>query len=180
MRLSPIRVSGSIAILALVAACGDDAPGGTGGGGGDDPGGGGAPAAEGGGGAAAEGGGGSAASGGALCPDGLSDTGATDPVVVECPAESAAGEACCSSDELYCLSLRLPDEGGNLYTKVLFTCEGDAYGAGETLPGCEAASLDELEALDGTACTDEPPCDITTGDADPRIAICSGGTWHVF
>ena len=126
----------------------------------------------------------SVADDGPICPDGIDDSQAS-PTLLTCDSGQAEATACCASTELYCVNLGCPagasgSTGCNTYAKTLFTCGGERYGAGTLLDDCNAATFDELNMLDGTPCTNEPPCDITTGDLDRRVAICSGGTWHVF
>lgn len=172
--IARVRASSLLLFLGLaLVACGDDTTAGTGGGGG-------------------AGGSGSTSTdsttsttdattstGGEVCPGGLQDTGATEPTLAECSTDDPSGTACCSLDETYCVVLGCDPQGCNVFEKVLHTCEGELWGDGASLPGC-GVDFDEADALDGTPCTDEPPCDITTGDGDERVAICSGGTWYVF
>lgn len=157
----------TLALSAASAACGDDS---TGSGGGDST-------------SSSSTGdnvGGNAGTGGSACPGGVTDTGAEEPTAEACPNEDPTGETCCTLDETYCIVYDCPPEGGNNCEKVLHTCGGELWGPGSTLSACLAASPEELEALAGTTCAGDPPCDITTGDGDGRFAICSGGIWYVF
>jgi hypothetical protein len=109
----------------------------------------------------------------------VSDTGATSPKVIECPDADPMNDACCTLDPSYCVVYECSSPC-NTYTKTLHACGGEFWGSGTTLGSCQAASPQELEALDGKPCAGEPPCDITTGDLDTRFAICANGRWYVF
>jgi hypothetical protein len=82
---------------------------------------------------------------------------------------------------VYCAVLDCdPSSSCNIYQKTLYACQGETWGGKQVLERCNAATFEELDALDGKPCLNDAPCDITTGDVDQRIAICKDGVWKVF
>ncbi len=117
-----------------------------------------------------------AAQGAPVCPGG----GPTGSTVVQCTGDNPTNEACSSADVAYCVVYGCPPPACNIFDKVLHACCNDKWSSGGRIEPCKAASAQELDAYDGSPCDMDPPCDITVGDGDQRVAVCSNGTWHVF
>jgi len=115
-----------------------------------------------------------------LCPNGVAPADPKAFAVYECPDADPTNDACCTESPVFCAVLDCADPNGcNVYRKTLYACGGESWGGKLQLETCGAKTFDELEALDGKPCSNEAPCDITTGDLDRRIAVCRDGAWKV-